>query len=150
MTFPAHVAACAVAALVAATANAQYTLNYSLSSYLSSSTFPFTSAVIGDVNAYGHVAFAINDPPSQRGVFLYTGGLPIKIIDDGTDYFLFGCPDINCHDHVVVRAQRLNGGGDDMLFYDGSATPVSPGSGNEGLRMSISCCRKPSTRSVCS
>ncbi|MFO0873492.1 MAG: hypothetical protein U0575_05915 [Phycisphaerales bacterium] len=130
MSFNGRIVGLAVTALAASgVANAQYTLNYSFKS-IGSSTFPFTSAVIGDVNAYGHVAFAVNAPPAQRGVYIYTGvALPIKVID-GSGYISFGRPDINCHDSVVVRAQKGGGGGDDMLLFNGGASPVVMLAGN--------------------
>lgn len=109
-----------------ATASAQYTLNYTLNNHV---IYPAgTSIVVGDVNSYGTVAFAINDPPAQRGVYIYAGFVPIKVIDPGTTYVSFGAPDINCQGHVVVRAQQAGGTGDAVLFWNGGASPMVFGS----------------------
>lgn len=104
-------------------ASAQYTMNYHLNHY---APYPAgTSILVGDVNSYGHLTYAINEPPALRGVYIWAGFVPVKIIGDGGGtYMSFGAPDINCQGHVVVRAQRPFGAGDDILFWNGGATPT--------------------------
>ncbi|MFO0874207.1 MAG: hypothetical protein U0575_09585 [Phycisphaerales bacterium] len=114
----------AVVALVAplnAAGAATYTFTKIASGATSSS-----SVRVGEVNAYGLVAFSINSPSATaRGVYVSLGaGPPIKLIDsDNGQYVTFGPPDLNCRGHVVVAATDVNG---DMsiLYQAGSSLPT--------------------------
>jgi len=114
-----------------AVASGSYTQNYTYD-YLTSTTLPMSSVVVGDVNTHGTVAFSVNAPASSLGVYVYSSGTSVKVIEPGPTYSAFGPPDINCGGQVAVRAQRPLGGGDDMLLYDGSSVPVLvyPGNGD--------------------